>query len=276
MIGEDYFELCLRASGEQAEIYIAQLADLGFESFVEEDGLLKGYIEASDTEPATEMLAELKANPAIFVAYQKIEGQNWNKSWEDNFEPVQIGNRLYIRAEHHAAKPDVEIELLIQPKMSFGTGHHATTASMARLMLDLEMKGKFVMDAGCGTGILAILAEKLGAKACYGFDHESWTIENAKENGAMNGCRACRFEELDLEDAFDLPPSQIVLANITRNLVTGYMQLMTNNLADGGHFLCSGFGPDDVEVVAGKAQDLGLVLQKQESEGNWVALQFRK
>lgn len=269
----DYIELNLPATEEESEILVARLSDLGFESFVEEANRLLAYIKAEDFDPT--LLGDLSDK----AAYTRIPAQNWNQTWESNFEPIRIGSRLYVRASHHPALPghggDM-IELVIEPKMSFGTGHHATTSSMAELMLEADFAGKTVIDAGSGTGILAILAEKLGAADVYAFDHEDWAVENARENAAVNECSRTRVELEDLTTMAPLPEADAVLANITRNMILDHLVLLTNPLIEGGEFYCSGFLAEDLPLIEGGCGAHGLRLVDKKEQKNWCAARFIK
>jgi len=276
----DYIEVNVPATEEESQVLVAQLSELGFESFVEEDDTLLAYIKADSF---TEALLGGIAAFAHKINYKRIPAQNWNQAWESNFEPILIGDHLYVRASHHAPHLSTEegfIELVIEPKMSFGTGHHATTSSMCELMLEADkensFQGKTVIDAGSGTGILAILAEKLGAADVFAFDHEDWAVENARENAAVNSCTRTRVELEDLTTMQPLQEADVVLANITRNMILGHLDLLTRPLAHGGDFYCSGFVVEDLPLIEAPLLERGFHLAASKELKNWCAARFVK
>ncbi len=275
---EDYWELTLAVEGDAAEIWTARLADAGFEMFLEEDPGLKAYVPASQyqAEPIQALVHEAQGATPLFGGWQHIPAQNWNQTWENHFEPVRIADQLYVRAQHHAPDPAARLELVIEPKMSFGTGHHATTSQVAAFQLGLPHQGATVVDAGSGTGILAILAEKLGAARVIAFDHESWATENARENAANNGCTRVEVSQADLETFEPGVLADGVLANITRNLVITYLPRFAQWLKPGGWLLTSGYYEDDLDAVRQAAEAEGLAYMGHTVQEKWCAAHFGK
>jgi len=272
----EYYELALKATGEEAEILIARLGDVGFDTFLEEEDMLKAYLPAhlvQDSEIEI-LLAELKALPGVYLHFTKIEAQNWNQTWEDNFQPVVIAGRLQIRARHHEPDLTAPLQLVIEPKMSFGTGHHATTSQVAALQLDIDHVGKTILDAGSGTGILAILAEKLGANRVFAFDHETWATENARENAALNSCTALTITQDDLATYQPLALADGMLANITRNLVIENMPNFAQWLKPGGWLITSGYYEEDLPAVTTAAEMAGFRYAKHTVQDRWCAARF--
>ena len=223
--------------------------------------LLKAYLPASlEKQPSIqELLQEANAQHGLVQSWSRIAAQNWNQTWEDNFQPVVIAGRLQVRARHHAPDPACPLQIVIEPKMSFGTGHHATTSQVAAFQLDIDHRGATVIDAGSGTGILAVLAEKLGATRVLAFDHEEWACENARENAEMNACTHIFVEQADL-DGYDPGAIQAdgVLANITRNLVIEYYAALCHLAQAGGWLLTSGYYEEDLPAVRAAADQAGL------------------
>jgi len=273
-----YHELALAATGEAAEIWIALLGQAGFDTFLEEELHLLAYVPtaAANSEQVTAIIENVQTQPGLFISWAAIPPQNWNQTWEDNFEPVRIDNKLYIRAAHHAPDPTAHIELLIQPKMSFGTGHHATTRQVAAYQLSIDHKGKTILDAGCGTGILAILAEKLGAAHVFAFDHEDWAAENAAENTVLNHCSRIQVAQAELDSY--LPPTKAdgILANITRNLVIVHMPAFAQWLQPSGWLLVSGFYIEDLPAVQEAAAAAGFRFEDNTVQDRWCAARFTK
>ena len=278
-----YYQVNLNAEGEQAEIYTAMLADAGFESFLEEGSQLQAFAQANDFNSVMvqELLTELRQNNSLNLEIIPHKKENWNQSWESHFEPVLIGDQVYIRAEHHVARPEVAIELVIQPKMSFGTGHHDTTSLMIQALLGIDLRGLRVLDAGTGTGVLAMVAARRGATYTAAFDHEDWSIENALENAERNNLGQIDFQCADIADYKADAPFEVVLANITRNLVMANLARLADWTIPNGHLLLSGFYEHDTHQVAQAAEALGLrqtdlLTQKGAAEPRWCALHLSK
>ncbi len=264
-------------SPEVADILIAELADAGYYGFLEEEEALKAYVdEQAFNEAVVEAIS--KRYDCRFVVNQ-IEEQNWNATWESSFSPVRVGSFVAIRADFHEVVKDVEYEIIITPKMSFGTGHHATTYLVMKAMNDMfgqgqALKGVDVLDFGTGTGVLAILASKMGAKQVVAVDNDSWSINNAGENIEMNGCGNIELslaEELPTGKTFDL-----ILANINKHILLDHCKAIVMALKPGGTVLLSGILSSDVPDIE-RAYELYLhnpVLV--EERNNWMMMAFSK
>ncbi len=257
---------------EYKDVIIALLADIGFDSFDESDGLLKAYSgKSNDHESA---LREIANSYSLSYTTIEIQPQNWNALWESNFEPVVIDNFLAVRAHFHNLIPNVKYEIVITPKMSFGTGHHATTTMMVQQMQNLKFSGKAVFDFGTGTGILAILAEKLGAKNVLAVDNDSWSIENSKENVERNQCEHIKIEPGEnaaVNDTFD-----IILANINRNIILDNLAYLNDCLNEKGYLLLSGLLVEDEAVILKEIDQYPLQHQNTRQLGQWISLLFTR
>jgi ribosomal protein L11 methyltransferase len=238
------------ADQDQKDLLIAQLSELGFDAFEETETGLHAFTPLDSFEEAA-VKELLKDQPYTQTTIAK---QNWNQLWESNFEPVQVEDFVGIRAGFHQAMEGVIHEIVITPKMSFGTGHHATTYLVMKAMKDLDFKGKTVLDFGSGTGILAILAEKLGAQSVLAIDNDDWCIENSLENLAINQTKIIRVEKADsaaLLDQFDL-----ILANINKHIILANMEHLGKALSTGGTILLSGLlVEDEPDILAACAKN---------------------
>ena len=259
------------------EILIAELSDLGFESFIEEEEGLKAYIQGDDF--SVEALSDLFVlqNTEFTISYKLkiIPEENWNAKWESDYDSVLIDHRCYIRAPFHPSKPEVEFEILIEPKMSFGTAHHETTSQMIQLLMDEDVTNKSVLDMGCGTAVLAILAKLKKADKVVAIDNDEWAYNNALENVNVNGFSDIIVQQGDaslLQDqTFDL-----ILANINKNILLADMKSYSNVLLNGGVILFSGFYENDLNDIKTKALECGLSYKTQLVDNNWVAAKFCK
>lgn len=257
---------------------ITGLGEIGFESFDEEEKLIKAYIP-ENFYSQTILEEFIKEIPEEFgkVNWQteKIEQQNWNAEWEKHFNPVLIYNTVLIRASFHQNLPEYPFEILIDPKMSFGTGHHSTTALMIKTMLSLDFEGKKVLDMGCGTGVLAIMAEKQGAADITAIDIDEWAVSNAAENFQLN--KIGQYEllhggaELLAGKEFD-----IILANINRNILVNDMNAYARSLKSGGIILISGIYHNDLDHVRDAADLYGLKYKNHIEKNSWIAARFIK
>jgi len=259
------------------EILVAELSEIGFESFVEEDHGLKAYIQSNQFNEShlTELFSMNNTEFNISYKVNSIEDQNWNAKWESEYEPVLIDNRCYIRAPFHASNPDVEFEIEIEPQMSFGTAHHETTHQMIQLLMDEDVDGKSVLDMGCGTAVLAILAALKKAKNIYAVDNDEWAYRNAYDNVRKNSFGNIIVEQGDAsllnEQSF-----QLILANINKNILLNDMHAYVSVLEEEGKIFFSGFYENDLTDIKEKAESLGLSYLKHIHKNNWVAAVFVK
>lgn len=271
------FNFVIRPLFPAREVLVAELAELPFESFVETPEGVLAYIQEGDYHP--ELLNGLMAfqmpETQIKHSLRLIPDENWNAKWESSFEPIWVGHRMIIRAPFHQQPEEVEFDIVIEPKMSFGTGHHATTFLVAEAMLDMNWQGKSVLDMGSGTGVLAILAEKMGAQRVDAIDIDAWAFENIHENNERNGTHLNMFmggAELLVEPDF----YDAVLANINRNILTRDMAQYARSMKKGAVILFSGFYVQDAQEIEQSANRCGLQLQSQQSKDNWNMMAFIK
>ena len=267
----NYCELTiLTGEGSIREQLIAQLACMGYDGFEESDTALKAYIPEPDFSDID--LDNLFNKYSLTYSKSIINKQNWNKLWESNFEPVQVDDFVGIRADFHPSFKNVTHEIVITPKMSFGTGHHATTYTVMQMMRKMDCTGKSVFDFGTGTGILAILAEKLGATSILAVDNDDWCIENASENILINECKYIDIEkvsELIFNKKFD-----IILANINKNIILNNIHILQQGLRAGGQLLLSGLLVEDEKDILAACSLLGLQHKQTISRNGWIATWF--
>ena len=260
----------------QAEILTAELADYPFESFEADAGTLKAYIPQERLADCKGEVDALLAHYGVQGRYIAIETQNWNALWESNFPPVDVEGRLRIRAPFHEPAPAGETEVVLMPKMSFGTGHHATTWLMARAVLDLGVAGRTGLDMGSGTGVLAIVAAKCGAAHVDAVDIDDWADANCRENVAANGV-ADRVSPM-LGDVRRIAGRRydFILANINRNILAADMPAYAAALAAGGDLVMSGFLEADLPAIAGAAACEELTLAGSASRDGWMLAHVRR
>jgi len=260
------------------EILIAELGELPFDSFVETEEGLSAYIQQTDHH--TDLLNDvyILANPEFKISYEteEIEQVNWNEEWEKNFDPIDVDGICYVRAPFHEPK-NAQYEIVIEPKMSFGTGHHETTFMMMKHLLNTDVKGMEVLDMGCGTAILAILALMKGAGHADAIDIDNWCYLNSIENAERNHIRNIDVYEgdasllADRQEKYDL-----IIANINRNILLNDMQAYARSLKPGGTILFSGFYVEDIEAIEQEANKNQLFLKDQLTKNNWSSLKFIK
>ncbi|MBT8320350.1 MAG: 50S ribosomal protein L11 methyltransferase [Eudoraea sp.] len=275
-MAEPYLEYSFEISPLQpaSEILVAELSQLGFDSFLETETGLLAYIPAIGDTPEIEGVGIL-SNPNFKISYNctEVAPVNWNETWEKNFDPILIDQSCAIRAPFHPAF-DVPYEIVIEPKMSFGTGHHETTHMMVQFLLRAKLKGKSVLDMGCGTGVLAILAAMRGADRVTAIDIDHWSYENSVENANRNGQATIEIVQGDaslLEGRkFDL-----ILANINRNVLLEDLPIYAEALiAPGGELYLSGFYEEDLSLLNAESLKLGLHLTEKLKKGNWVSAKY--
>ena len=274
----EYIELSCTLRNDEGlqDILIAKLGEIGFESFVQEDESLMAYIQGElyAEQPLKEIFADQLYHDIPYLMTQ-IEERNWNAEWESNYPFVLIGDRCMVRAPFHERNLNVEFDIVIEPKMSFGTAHHETTAQMLTLLLDEDVKGLKVLDMGSGTGVLAILAMMKGAASVTAVDNNEWAFENAVENMKRNGILD---QTILLGDASAIKSLSfnLILANINRNILLKDMHCYFDSLADGGKLFMSGFYEADLPAIKAETIRLGMKFVKNISSNNWVAAVFSR
>lgn len=257
------------------EMLIAQLGYVGFESFVEQDYGVTAYIQKQEwNSKILDDVFLLHSNEFnITFEYNEIAQTNWNEEWEKNFNPIQVDDLVSIRAPFHT-NPSLQFDIVIEPKMSFGTGHHETTHMMVQHLLALDLDTKKVLDMGCGTGILAIFAEMKGAKPIDAIDIDRWCYENSLENIQRNNCNHITVYEGDasvLKEKYD-----VIIANINRNILLSDMKTYTDCLNENGVLLLSGFYKEDIVIIEDEVTKHGVTFETMIQRNNWVALKYVK
>ena len=257
---------------------MAELGEIGFDTFEEVESGLKAYIEAESFNQSVldEIVSRYKNSFDFSFDINSVEKENWNKKWEENYNPIEVDDRCIVRASFHSIEKKYPIDIVITPKMSFGTGHHATTWQMLKLQLDINFQNKRVLDVGCGTGVLAIMASKLGAKSIEATDIDEWCIENSIENYELNGIKDVKIQrgeisDLQFEDTFD-----IIIANINKNVLLVEIPFYSNLLVEKGLLLLSGFYEKDIPDIKKCADNYNLILDKIVTKDNWAAVVFSK
>lgn len=271
---------CDPCSEDITDLLAAFLADIGFESFEPDASGLTAYVQASDfsEEAIKEVIGDFPMETSLCFSSEYVESQNWNEEWEKHyFKPIVIAGECVVHSSFHKDVPEARYDILIDPKMAFGTGHHATTSQMMRYVLDLDpIDGKSVIDMGTGTGILAILCKMRGAGNVTGIEIDPGAFENALENAALNS-QDIAFICGDATALSDLEPSDIFLANINRNVITSDIARYAEKIKSGGTLLLSGFYTEDIPVVMAAAEPFGFTLDKATEEGDhWAALRLIK
>lgn len=273
-----YTQLSVTCQPDLNEILIAEISQAGFESFLETDNGFEAYVEEEKYDPL--LLQEIQTRyvgaGSIQYAFQKILKENWNEQWERSITPINIENRCYIRAHFHEAVVDFPFEIIITPKMSFGTGHHATTYLMVKMQLELEIENKRVMDAGCGTCVLSILASKQGAAQVEAFDIDEWSVTNSLENIENNNVNQVRVSKGTIAEMKFHQPFDVILANINKNILMVEMSAYAHHLQNDGLLLLCGFYISDIPDLINEAAKFGFVESKRDEKEGWAALLFMK
>ena len=273
-----YIALQVSCDASFREILMAEMSELGFEAMVEtETGFDTYLIEEDYQQDMLQDLVERYSEAAGFsFEVSKVAKKNWNEDWEKNYDPIVVDQQIMVRASFHPKATEFTYDIVINPKMSFGTGHHATTYLMLRILMGLDLAGKSVMDAGCGTGILAIMAGLRGAKRIDAFDIETWCVENSVENAALNQQPHIHFyqgtiTQVPLEGLYD-----VIIANINKNVLLEEIEQYHRFLSEGGTLLLSGFYQNDVTDLEIAAQKHGLTRIQTENKDNWAAIVLKR
>jgi ribosomal protein L11 methyltransferase len=257
-----------------SEILIAELGETPFESFIETEDGFSAYIQKQFWNEGILNDIQILESPDFNIKYtfEEIEQVNWNEEWEKNFEPIDVDNTCRVRAPFHE-KTDVKYDIVIEPKMSFGTGHHETTFMMIQHLLETDVENKKTLDMGCGTAILAILAEMRGAKPIDAIDIDNWCYLNSIENAERNNCNNITVYEGDAA-LLQGKKYDIIIANINRNILLNDMQQYADCLNDKGILLLSGFYEEDIPAIDALCTEKGLTFAKKFSRNNWVSLKY--
>jgi len=273
-----YTRLKVTCHSAFSEILIAELAEAGFDSFLETDEGFEAYVENEqfDVHRFSEIKKKYSHVSPLSFFQDRVARQNWNEAWEKNVDPIIVEDTCLVRAEFHQIEKKYPYEIIITPKMSFGTGHHQTTHLMLKTMMHFDHKNKTVMDAGCGTAILSIMASKLGAKTIEAFDIDEWSVINGKENAEINACpnitiRQGKIAELNFKSSFD-----IVLANINRNILLDEMQQYAQVLNPLGKLLLSGFYQKDIPALISEAEKFNLAEIFRDEREEWATVLLEK
>ena len=260
-------------AGEERDILIALLSDSGYEGFEETDTTVHAFIPEADHDAA--LLAETLAMYSVQHTTETIQPRNWNAEWEAGFQPVVVEGFCTIRAHFHSPEVDTPYCVVITPKMSFGTGHHATTQLMMMSMRHIPFGGKTVLDFGTGTGVLAILAGMLGAEKMVAIDNDEWAVENAIENAGRNAATGIHIAKASLED-LDVQQYDVILANINRHILLHHMSAMYSVLVSKGILLMSGLLVEDEPVIAAAAAEAGFSIDAVEVRNGWISVKAIK
>lgn len=274
----DYYQVRFEIPKENEEVLVAFLAEAGFDMFEEFDNGVLAYLPGNGRSEK-EIEAIVRTLPAGIIGsswnVMHMADRNWNEEWEKSFEPVTVSGKVTVRAPFHAAPASGMIDLIIEPKMSFGTGHHPTTALMIEAMLADDWKGSSVLDMGCGSGVLALLASKLGASKILAIDIDDWAVENTMENIERNGRPAIDVRKGNSSLLGGMTFDRI-LANINRNILLHDLPNYASSLNAGGRLFISGFLLEDAAVLSEKASSVGLHPDGSLSSDNWLLLKFVK
>ncbi len=278
MANTTYIECSFRINPLQpaTDILIAELGLIGFESFVENEKGVLAYIQKQEWSEQQLSSLEILNNPDFEISFElkEIAQENWNANWESNFDPIQVGDACVVRAPFHK-KPNVEFDIVIEPKMSFGTGHHETTHMMLQHILNHDFNSKSVLDMGSGTGVLAILAAMKGATHIEAIDIDHWCYLNAKENISRNNCDHIKVLEGDV-GLLGNQKYDVILANINRNILLKDIPHYADHLNENGLLFLSGFYQTDIELLTTKCNKYGLYCQETSTKNEWISLKFKK
>lgn len=270
-----FLRLSFEVPAPEQELLIAVLAEQGFLGVEQEPDRLRAYMEKDFEVDAFNQQCMLFFQRELPFEREEMVEQNWNAVWEENYPSVEVDDFCLIRPSFRASRPEFTYELVIDPKMSFGTGNHETTRMMIKQMREFSFQDKAVLDMGCGTGVLGILASKMGAKSVFGIDIDSWSFENATENVALNQVENMELRLGTVKD-LDAKPYEIILANINLGVLASEIHKYSERLLPEGVLVISGFYQRDGETLITKASETGLTLIRQMEENDWLSLCFKK
>ena len=270
-------DIRLKSVNPFADIIVAKLNEIDFESYAEDANGVKAYVQTLllNENAVKEIISEVAELCELTFSISKVKQENWNKQWESNFDPVVINDKCVIRAHFHQPIPDVDFEIIITPKMSFGTGHHETTSLVMNEMFSLDFNNKSVLDMGSGTGVLAILASKLGANSLVGIDFDEWAVENAEENSVLNSIDNIDYIHGDA-DAIGDATFDIIVANINRNIILQDIEKYVGAMNVKSEIIFSGFLKEDIPLILEKSEQLGLDLVVSKNKNKWQMLHLKK
>ncbi len=279
----DYVEVrldCEPFPGEDAtDLLAGLLGDIGYESFVPDEAGLTAYVQSGlfDHTALDGVLADFPYDCAIKLTIAEIEGRDWNEEWERNyFQPIVVGDRCVVHSSFHTDIPQATYDIVIDPKMAFGTGHHATTSLILEQLLDMDLDGRSLIDMGTGTGILALLAAMRGAQPVVAIEIDQFAHINAVENVALNGHPEIKVILGDASALDGVAPANVFVANINRNVITADIAIYSARMKEGGTMLLSGFYVDDIPVVAEAAEREGLSVLSYTERDRWTCLKLTK
>ena len=269
-----YTQLTVTCSPDFTDILIAELSEGGFDTFQENENGFDAYAEGDNF--SQEIVDEVKSRYAqvteLDFSFQKIEKKNWNEEWEKNYEPIDVDGKCLIRADFHKPAKKFPYEIIITPKMSFGTGHHQTTYLMIKNQMNIDHKDKRVMDAGCGTAILAIMASKLGATEIEAFDIDEWSVVNGEENKELNNTKNIRIQQGKISEVSLTGKFDIILANINKNVLLSEMKIYASYLTPSGKLLLSGFYTHDIDDLKSESAKYKLKEVLRDERQTWACL----
>lgn len=273
-----YLEVTFEISAEFSDLIIAELDQYGYDSFQEIETGVQAYILVDDFDE--EIIKALQQQYEDVVAFDytvsELENKNWNEEWEKNFEQSIISDQCIVRASFHVPDKEYKYDIVINPRMSFGTGHHATTSMMLLHELDMDIHNKKVLDAGCGTGVLAIMAAKLGAKEVFAYDIDDWSYNNALDNFSLNNTETINISVGEVDVAIQHSSYEVILANINKNVLLQDIQHFAKILQENGYLVLSGFYEKDIEDILDEAKKYNFSLENQKEKDSWVSLRLKK
>ncbi len=273
-----YSRLQVICNPDYSEILMAEIAEAGFDTFMETEKGFEAFVEQHqyDKQKLQEIKDKYTPLTAVVFYIDRIEKKNWNEEWEKSYEPIIVEDTIIIRAHFHKPEKQYQYEIIITPKMSFGTGHHQTTHLMLKAQLNMDHTNKTVMDAGTGTAVLAIMASKLGATKVEAFDIDSWSVENGSENCTINNCTTIKIQQGKLSELSFSENFDIILANINKNILLEEMHQYAAYLKPGGQLLLSGFYEKDIPDLLQEAKQYDLQKSGADTRDDWACLLLEK